>query len=272
MVALSVAIVVNAGVITHDILQPISDGTVLQGPSTKTHLVGPDGSQIIAEAPGGRVDVSGVVAHEKLIATVPDVVSVETLDVAPAVIAAKTVELDSVAVEASPVITSQIVAETAPIVAHTKTSISSHSIDQVHPSPAVVTHTAPIVAAVRSVPSAALVAAPLVKSATLVAHSNPIVAHSAHLLPHSASIVAHLAPVVAHSASVVAHSSPIVAHVSPFVAKSTFVSPVVSPLVSHSYVSHSAPIVTSHSAHLIAHESPLISAAVHAEHPTIVSW
>lgn len=278
VVALSLAIVANAGVISHDIIQPIYDGTVLQGPSTKTHLVGPDGSQIVAEAPGGRVDLSGVVAHEHVVAaaTVPDTVSIEAIDVAPAVIAAKSVALDTVAVEAAPVVTSQIVAAAAPIVAHTKTSISSHSIDQVHPSPAIVAHTAPVVAAVHTVPTAAVLSAPIIKSAAVVAHSAPVVAHTANVVSHSSQFVAHTSPIVAHAAPLVAHASPLVAHTAPLVAH---VSPVIaesayiSPLITKTAAVVS-PLITSHSAHLIAHDTPItITGAVHAEHPAAyVSW
>lgn len=56
----------NAGVITQSIIEPIAHGAVLQGPGTKSTVVGPDGSVIDAIAPGGRVETgitSGIAAY-----------------------------------------------------------------------------------------------------------------------------------------------------------------------------------------------------------------
>ncbi|GJQ86543.1 hypothetical protein Trydic_g10443 [Trypoxylus dichotomus] len=44
-----------AGQIEQDIIPGIASETLVQGPSTKTRLLGPDGSQIAADAPGGRI-------------------------------------------------------------------------------------------------------------------------------------------------------------------------------------------------------------------------
>lgn len=76
--------VANAGVITQSIIEPLVQGTALQGPSTRTTVVGPDGSHIEAVAPGGRVETAvdvGLAAH-----TAP---AAYVAHAAPAVVAAR---------------------------------------------------------------------------------------------------------------------------------------------------------------------------------------
>ncbi|KAF7267678.1 hypothetical protein GWI33_019166 [Rhynchophorus ferrugineus] len=164
---------------------------VLQGPSSKTTLVGPEGSVISAHAPGGQVvheEHPGVVAH-----------------VAPVVAhAAPTVAY------AAPVI-----AHAAPVVAHATPAATTHSVySSVISHPSVVSHAAPVVA--HAVPSAH---SAVVAHSSAYEHNSVVVAGPSGSIstgPHSA-VVAHAAPVVAHAAPVVAHPAPVVAYSAPVV-------------------------------------------------------
>ncbi|KRT85923.1 hypothetical protein AMK59_382 [Oryctes borbonicus] len=53
--AANASVIPIAGQIEQDIIPGIASETLVQGPSTKTRLLGPDGSQIAADAPGGRI-------------------------------------------------------------------------------------------------------------------------------------------------------------------------------------------------------------------------
>lgn len=44
-----------SGRIEQDVIPGIANEVLVQGPSTKTRLLGPDGSEIAADAPGGRI-------------------------------------------------------------------------------------------------------------------------------------------------------------------------------------------------------------------------
>lgn len=226
-------VVANAGVINHEIIAPLSDGTVLQGPSTKTHVVGPDGSQIIAEAPGGRVDVGSIVEKVVAIEAVPEVVAVEEIRAAPALIEAHVAP----AVEAH--------------LAQTKTSIVSTSIDQVHPSPAVA-YTAPVVAvesspvvaahdavAVEAAPIVDEYVAPVVLSAPIAAKT--IVSTSTDQIHSSPAVIAHSAPVIAahtiHAAPALFSAPYITTHVgTPVISARTIHA--IQPIVSHGIIGH----------------------------------
>ncbi|CAG9837950.1 unnamed protein product [Diabrotica balteata] len=117
-------------------------GTIVQGPSAKSTVVGADGSVISAVAPGGQIiaeEHPGVVAHS-----------------APLVAA---YSHPVVAAHASPI----VAAYSAPLV-----NPHAASVVSVHSAPIVAAHAAPVVSAY----SHPVVAAPLV-----AAHSAPVVAH-----------------------------------------------------------------------------------------------
>lgn len=70
----------NAGLLAHSVLAPVVTGAALQGPSTRTTLVGPDGSHIVAAAPGGRIDTAvdagiAVVSHSGPVVAAPAVLA-----------------------------------------------------------------------------------------------------------------------------------------------------------------------------------------------------
>lgn len=59
VVALSLLVAVaQAGVYTHSIVEPLVKSAALQGPSSRSTIVGPDGSVIDAVAPGGRIETT----------------------------------------------------------------------------------------------------------------------------------------------------------------------------------------------------------------------
>lgn len=113
-----------AGQIEQDVIPGIASETLVQGPSTKTRLLGPDGSQIAADAPGGRIlnEPVGIVAVPVVAAraiAVEPVVEVPAAVVAqPVVPVVKTVEPIAVA----PVV-ANVLSEQGPIV--TETIVSS---------------------------------------------------------------------------------------------------------------------------------------------------
>ncbi|XP_019880510.1 uncharacterized protein LOC109608513 [Aethina tumida] len=94
---------------------------VLQGPSSRSTIVGPDGSAISSVAPGGQIvteEHPGVVAH-----TAP--------------------------VVAAPVLahSAQLVAHSAPVLAHSAPVVAAHAAPVLAHSAQVVAHSAPVVAA-----------------------------------------------------------------------------------------------------------------------------
>ncbi|KAF7267679.1 hypothetical protein GWI33_019167 [Rhynchophorus ferrugineus] len=152
---------------------------VLQGPSSKTTLVGPEGSVISAHAPGGQVvyeEHPGFVAHA-----------------APVV------------AHAAPVVAhaAPVVAHAAPIVAHA--APVAHSTVVAHSS--AYEHEHVVVAG----PSGSISTGP---HSTVVAHATPVEAHAAPVAP-AASVVSHFASIVAHSAPIIAHAAPVVAYAAP---------------------------------------------------------
>ncbi|KAF7267680.1 hypothetical protein GWI33_019168 [Rhynchophorus ferrugineus] len=146
---------------------------VLQGPSSKTTLVGPEGSVISAHAPGGQIvheEHPGFVAHAAPVVAY----------VAPAV------------AHAAPSAHSSVVAHSSAyehehvVVAGPSGSISTG------PHSTVVAHATPVEAHAASVAPAA----------SVVSHSVSVVAHSAPVIAHAVPVVAHAAPVVAYAAPV----------------------------------------------------------------------
>lgn len=120
----AVLAVANAGIIAHD------HGAILQGPSTKTTLVGPDGSHISGHAPGGvvahSVDVgyaahTGHVAHVAHVAPVVAHVAPVVHHVAPVVHHVAPVAHSSVVrvdhVQSHPVVAHHVAHVAAPLIA-----------------------------------------------------------------------------------------------------------------------------------------------------------
>ncbi|XP_030766342.1 cuticle protein 16.5-like [Sitophilus oryzae] len=137
---------------------------ILQGPSSKTTLVGPEGSVISAHAPGGQIvheEHPGFVAH-----------AAPVLAHAAPVVA-----------HAAPVVySSPVVAHAAPVVAH---AAPAHSTVVAHSS--AYKHDSVVVAG----PSGTI-------STGHGAHAVPAVAYAAPVVAHAAPVVAYSAPVVAH--------------------------------------------------------------------------
>lgn len=119
---------VNGGIIAHD------HGAILQGPSTKTTLYGPDGSHISGHAPGGQVVHSvdvGYAAHTGHVVAHAE----------PAVVAHV-----APVVHHAPALVAHV-AHVAPVVHHVPVAHSSVSrVDHIHSTP-IVAH-APVVVAV----------------------------------------------------------------------------------------------------------------------------
>lgn len=94
--------VVNAGVLTHTVVEPIVKAAALQGPSSRSTVVGPDGSVIEAVAPGGRVETAidaGVAAYSAPIVThaVPAAAGAIVAHHAPTVVSARLATVPTVA-------------------------------------------------------------------------------------------------------------------------------------------------------------------------------
>lgn len=211
---------------------------MIEGPSSRTTLVGPDGSVISSVQPGARIiadphatvlehaapvtaysaPTGHVVAHEHIVAPVLQTrtavlapatktivsESAHTLVAQDAPVVANTVEIAPVVaktVELAPIVAEKHVAiEAAPVVATVgaKTSISEHSTSIVHPSPAVAVHAEPVVAT--------RVATPVVTAEHIAVA--PIVGTKTTISEHGQAVVSHSAPAI-HTL----HAAPVVHHV-----------------------------------------------------------
>lgn len=262
---------------------------VIEGPSSRTTLVGPDGSVISSLQPGGKViadahatilehgapvaaysvPLAPLVAHEhiatpivearaEIVAPATKTVISETAQTVvthDAPVVAKTVEL-------TPVVHAEehVAIEAAPVVAAVgaKTSISEHSTSIVHPSPAVAVHAEPVVAT--------RVAAPVVATPVAVAHAAPVaVVHDApvavaHAAPVAvASVVGTKTTISEHGSTVVSHSAPAVHafRTAPAVTPVGF--PHIGSIVAEPNfaVAHAAPAVA------VAHSAPAVAIETH---------
>ncbi|XP_017774356.1 PREDICTED: uncharacterized protein LOC108561079 [Nicrophorus vespilloides] len=82
-------VIAPVGVVTQTIVAPVVKSSLIQGPSTSTHIVGPDGSQIIANAPGATIHTSEHVgAVSEVVAPIAPAVVAKTIVAAPALVAA----------------------------------------------------------------------------------------------------------------------------------------------------------------------------------------
>lgn len=170
-VALAVA---NAGIVSHAVVAPVGSGTTLQGPSTRTTVVGPDGSAIVGSAPGGAISTSvdvGYAAHSAapaVVAAAPAVVAaryatptvVAARYAAPAVVSARYAAPGVVSAPAA-------VAYSAPVVAnHARTVVAAPTVYAAH---------APLLAA-NTVVSHGVVAGRTLVASPLTASGYPLLA------------------------------------------------------------------------------------------------
>lgn len=111
-----------AGQIEQDVFPGIASEELIQGPSTKTRLLGPDGSQIAADAPGGRI-----LANEVIPVVALPVVGVKAIVAEPVIALPAQEPVVAIAKSLEPIdiapIVLNTVAEAAPIV--TETIVSS---------------------------------------------------------------------------------------------------------------------------------------------------
>lgn len=135
MVALTLIVAVaNAGILTQSIVEPLVKSAALQGPSSRSTVVGPDGSVIDSVAPGGRIETAvdaGFAAY-----TAPVVTAAH---LAPAHVVAHTAPAAAVVAARS-----AVVATPHAFVSHTVPSAVVSG-----PSGAIVAHAAPSVVSAR---------------------------------------------------------------------------------------------------------------------------
>lgn len=130
---------------------------ILQGPSTKTTLVGPDGTHISAHAPGGQVvhnvDV-GFAAHSGHVHAAPIVAPV-VHSVPVASVLSHVSHVAPIVAHAAPIVAhaSPVVAHAVPVVAHVGPAVAHSSVSRVDKivSTGVVSHVAPVVSHVSPV-------------------------------------------------------------------------------------------------------------------------
>lgn len=243
---------INASVIPH------ATHGIIEGPGSRTTLVGPDGSLISSLQPGGKViaDVHAtVLEHAVPLAaySVPaaPIITQEhiiepVLETKSAVVAPHLLVSHVPSVKLAPVFRAEkhIDLNAAPVVAAVgaKTAISEQSSSIIHPSSARAIHAEPILATpVLAAPALPLVTANVAPVA--VADITPIVGTKTTVSEHAETLVSHSSPVL-HS-----HVAPLeLAHPAPI------------------SLPHSAPIIATH------HSAPLLRTHVHPVPLGIHAW
>lgn len=270
---------------------PHSTLDIIEGPSSRTTLVGPDGSVISAIQPGGKVisdnhatlleqhapiatysiPTAPILAHEHLPIPIVEAKAALITPIAKTIVAESIVP-HPVLTKSLELVEKHVAIQAAPLVTAvgTKTSISEQSSSIVHPVPPVAIHAEPVAAAhivepVVHVPITPVVAAHAAPLA--VAHSTPIIGTKTTISEHGQTVVNHPAPVIheVRTAPLIAplpaghgvHSVfPVVAaHLAPV----AHVSPVLGAKTvvsehAETIVNHGAPLLKTHVGHLpVAH-------------------
>ncbi|XP_050510968.1 uncharacterized protein LOC126887465 [Diabrotica virgifera virgifera] len=164
------------------VISPVSE--IIEGPSSKTTVVGPDGSVITAVAQGAKIVANG----ETAVVAGPDTAALLKSADEPAVLESN---IQPIALVKSPIAV-PVVASKSGILEHGQLVAHENNILVNHHIASVAAHSSPILNATPSLVSGHLqpvVVAPVVKSQPIIAHQAAIIASKTTESEHSQSIV-----------------------------------------------------------------------------------